>query len=212
MEWYYTVNGQQTGPIPETELDRLAVSGAVAPETLVWHVGMGDWRPYREARSSAASPSIPPGVPLTADAPHYGGFWVRFVALFIDGLILGTVGVILNLLFLRGSQLPSDMPTTFGPDYFTRLGLASLVNLAIGMCYHAFFLSKYSATPGKMVFGLRVITEDGGPISLPRAVGRYFCYLLDSVTFFIGYIIAAFDVQKRALHDYICRTRVIYVK
>jgi len=28
----------------------------------------------------------------------------------------------------------------------------------------------------------------------------------------IGYIMAAFDSEKRALHDHICDTRVIYAK
>ena len=27
---------------------------------------------------------------------------------------------------------------------------------------------------------------------------------------YIGYILAAFDDQKRSLHDHICNTRVIY--
>jgi uncharacterized RDD family membrane protein YckC len=33
--------------------------------------------------------------------------------------------------------------------------------------------------------------------------------MLSGFTFYIGFIIAAFDPEKRALHDHICGTRVI---
>jgi uncharacterized RDD family membrane protein YckC len=42
-----------------------------------------------------------------------------------------------------------------------------------------------------------------------RAFGRYFAKMLSWFTLAIGFIIAGFDVEKRALHDYICSTRVI---
>jgi len=43
-----------------------------------------------------------------------------------------------------------------------------------------------------------------------QAVGRYLAYLLNSFTLLIGFIIAGFDTEKRALHDRICDTRVVY--
>jgi hypothetical protein len=41
------------------------------------------------------------------------------------------------------------------------------------------------------------------------SVGRYFAKMLSSLTLLIGYIIAAFDEEKRSLHDRICNTRVV---
>ena len=42
-----------------------------------------------------------------------------------------------------------------------------------------------------------------------RAIGRYFAAMLSSLILCIGYLLIAFDAEKRALHDMICDTRVI---
>jgi uncharacterized RDD family membrane protein YckC len=54
-----------------------------------------------------------------------------------------------------------------------------------------------------------VVRPDGGPVHLGRAVGRYFAKWLSSLTLCIGYIIAGFDAEKRAMHDMIVDTRVV---
>ena len=69
--------------------------------------------------------------------------------------------------------------------------------------------ARYGATLGKRALGLRVITERGGPISLSLDTVRYLAQLVSSATLSIGYIMAAFDPEKRALHDRICNTRVV---
>jgi hypothetical protein len=48
-QWYYTSNGQQTGPVPTAELKKLAASGVVQPTDLVWQEGTPNW-----IRASAA--------------------------------------------------------------------------------------------------------------------------------------------------------------
>jgi uncharacterized RDD family membrane protein YckC len=60
-----------------------------------------------------------------------------------------------------------------------------------------------------MALGLKVVRPDGGPITAGRAAGRYFAKMISGMILMIGYIIAGFDSQKRALHDMICDTRVI---
>ena len=56
-----------------------------------------------------------------------------------------------------------------------------------------------------------MIRVDGGRITAGLAIGRYFAKnWLNLFTLLIGYIIAAFDDEKRALHDRICDTRVVY--
>jgi uncharacterized RDD family membrane protein YckC len=81
--------------------------------------------------------------------------------------------------------------------------------MAIAATYEAVFVNKLGATPGKMVLGLRVVRPDGGPISLGRAFGRYFAKILSTIILFIGYIMVAFDREKRGLHDILVDTRVI---
>ena len=85
-----------------------------------------------------------------------------------------------------------------------------LVFLVANIGYQIFFLGKYGATLGKMACGLRVVTADGGKISYGRATGRAFAEMLSGIICYIGYIMIAFDDQKRGLHDHICNTRVIY--
>ena len=75
--------------------------------------------------------------------------------------------------------------------------------------YEGLFVYKLGATPGKMVLGLRVVRPDGGPVSLGRAVGRYFAKMLSAIIMLIGFIMAGFDREKRALHDMLVDTRVI---
>jgi predicted Zn finger-like uncharacterized protein len=147
---------------------------------------------------------ISQGVPRPNDY-RYAGFWIRFCAKFLDGLILGVISLIVNTLlgqFISKGAAPSQI-----------IGLTSLVfvfNLATGAAYVSYFLSSYQATPGKMACGLKVIMPEGGDISWQRGVGRYFAEMLSSIILCIGYLMAAFDDEKRALHDRLCDTRVVY--
>ena len=81
--------------------------------------------------------------------------------------------------------------------------------IVIGLGYDLFFIRKYDATPGKMALGLKVLRKDGSKLSVGRVVGRHFANIVSSLTLLIGYIIAGFDDEKRALHDHMCDTRVI---
>jgi uncharacterized RDD family membrane protein YckC len=145
-------------------------------------------------------------------AMNYAGFWIRLVAKMVDGLILGAViGIpVLIMIFLTwsgktGGGAPALM-TTMG------LGLQLIIqfgSFVLTILYNWFFLSKYGATPGKMACGLKVVTRAGGPLSGGQALGRAASEILSQITCYIGYIIAAFDSEKRALHDHIAGTRVI---
>lgn len=142
-------------------------------------------------------------------AVRYGGFWMRTLALILDSLIVGVVIAPISLLimFAAGGLNFSN------PDNPPNIGVVLLLYplmLAVVLVYQVWFLTKKGATPGKMAVGLKVVTVDGQNLTVGRAVGRYFAYLLGPFTLYIGYIIAAFDPEKRALHDHICNTRVIY--
>jgi uncharacterized RDD family membrane protein YckC len=72
-----------------------------------------------------------------------------------------------------------------------------------------FFVGKYGATPGKMACRLKIVESEGGKVTYARAVGRHFAKYISMITLYIGFLMAAFDEQKRSLHDRICDTRVI---
>jgi uncharacterized RDD family membrane protein YckC len=83
------------------------------------------------------------------------------------------------------------------------------ISMAITACYYTFFVGKYGATPGKMATKLSIVNADGSPVSYGKACGRYFAQIVSSLACCIGYLMVAWDPEKRALHDRICGTRVI---
>jgi uncharacterized RDD family membrane protein YckC len=110
------------------------------------------------------------------------------------------------------SHLPARNPQAMTKVLFEFQAISTLTNITLAIIYAVFFISRYSATPGKMAVGLKLVRSDGSPLSTGRIIGRYFSEWLSSIILFIGYIIAAFDEEKRALHDRICDTRVIRAK
>ncbi|ACL02670.1 RDD domain containing protein [Desulfatibacillum aliphaticivorans] len=134
---------------------------------------------------------------------QYGGFWIRFVAKFIDGIILNVVNLLMYI--PAGVFSASREPDT----EFLLMALVNLFAIVIRVTYSTYFVGKFGATPGKMACGLKVIVEDGSKVSYLRAFGRTFADMLSQIILYIGYIMAGFDSEKRALHDRICSTRVI---
>jgi uncharacterized RDD family membrane protein YckC len=138
----------------------------------------------------------------------YAGFWIRFLARLLDAIVLYIIILPVTFLVLGSAAFTvgSDTPTAM----VMLLQMVLLIfQIALSAAYEVWFLTRYGATPGKMVIGKKVVTADGGPLSVGRAVGRHFSVYLSSFTLLIGFIMAAFDDQKRALHDRICDTRVI---
>jgi uncharacterized RDD family membrane protein YckC len=136
---------------------------------------------------------------------QYGGFWIRFAAKFLDNIITNIVTFPLG--FVLG--------LTWRPQSEEGMIALQIVAMALGivvtMAYTVFFVGRFGATPGKMACKLKVVMPDGSPVSYGRAFGRYFAEILSVLTCLIGYIIAAFDDEKRALHDRICNTRVVKI-
>jgi uncharacterized RDD family membrane protein YckC len=60
-----------------------------------------------------------------------------------------------------------------------------------------------------MACRLKIVESEGGKVTYARAVGRHFAKYISMITLYIGFLMAAFDEQKRSLHDRICDTRVI---
>lgn len=121
------------------------------------------------------------------------GFWTRFVAFVIDGIIIGVISLIIGLIFGRSLN-----------------GVLSIViSLILSLIYYVWYQSLNGQTLGKRIMGIKVIKENGnqvhmGTMFLREIIGK-FC---SGVILYIGYIMAA-GRKKRALHDYIAGTIVI---
>ncbi len=153
-----------------------------------------------------------------AAAFEFGGFWIRFVALLIDGIILMVAGTIVQYAFLGNvterlqPPAPGTPPVVFLTAFLSFMALAFALNTFVDCLYQSLFIGYLAATPGKMALSLKVVRPDGSPVGLGRSFARFFAKMLSGMILGIGYIMAAFDPEKRALHDQICDTRVIRVR
>jgi uncharacterized RDD family membrane protein YckC len=147
------------------------------------------------------------GARLSTGALNYAGFWTRFGAVFLDGIILYVVNMAIKL----GAGLSFGQAMGTEPGALDALQvILFFVGIMLAMSYEVILIGKYGATVGKMAAKIKVVTADGGRVSYPRAFGRYFAKFLSGIICLAGYIMAGFDEEKRALHDRICDTRVIF--
>ncbi len=137
----------------------------------------------------------------------YAGVGARFAALFIDGLIIGAIFmvpiVILSIIVAAAQQGDKSAGP---PAWF--MG-AILFLYILPPIYEIFMIGKYGATWGKMAMKIKVVRPDGEKLSYGRSTGRYFAKILSGMILYIGFLMAIWDKEKRALHDQICQTRVI---
>lgn len=138
---------------------------------------------------------------------EYGGFWLRFLAKLVDMIILSVAGFVMGLVV--GVATASQMGKEIGWAYLIMQMALALFGMVISAVYTIWFVGRFGATPGKMACGLKIVRPDGRPLTYGRACGRFFAEWLSGMTLYVGYIIAGFDREKRALHDHICDTRVV---
>lgn len=149
---------------------------------------------------------LPPQHPVNNDAIYtYAGFWIRFAAQLVDGVII--LLVTMPMLYL-----------VYGEDYFAPtesremfLGVWDFVfSWVLPTVFVLGFWIKQGATPGKMLFGLKVLDEKTGNfLTLGQALLRYVSQFLSGIVLFLGYIWAGFDKKKQSWHDKIAKTVVV---
>lgn len=138
--------------------------------------------------------------PAVAAIPvKYAGFWIRWVANFIDGLVLMIPGIIVSLII------------RFATGGVTQSILGSISSLLVSWAYFILMTNKYQATLGKRALGLAVISDKSESLSLRQIIIRETIgKLISSITLGIGYMMAGFTEKKQALHDKVASTIVIY--
>jgi uncharacterized RDD family membrane protein YckC len=218
--WYYAVAGTQNGPVDDSDLQALVRAGTIQPATLVWREGMFAWEPYGKVAAAiaadAAGDFIPPAdvistIPATAarEVCVFAGFWIRLAAKLVDGIVMIAASFIIGFMMAPVSLLITPYIEDAVQTETLIFLLTYLVQVTVQAYYNIWFLARYGATPGKMACQLRVIRTDGSPLTTGRATGRFFAESLSGIILGIGYLMVAFDVEKRALHDHLADTRVI---
>jgi uncharacterized RDD family membrane protein YckC len=149
----------------------------------------------------------PPPAPSTRPGPmpgwHYAGFWVRFLAFIIDGIVIGLLTA--ALIPFTGAQITT---TTNGLVTVNVIGNA--YSTLIGLVYFIGFWAWRGQTVGMMPFNMQVVgVADGKKIDVVRGLLRYVGFIIAAIPLFIGLIWAAFDSRKQGWHDKIASTVVI---
>lgn len=120
---------------------------------------------------------------------EYAGFFRRLGAMIIDALILVVPSLIL-----------SGMGGSAG------FGLSILIGIAYKPIFES---SAISATPGKALMDIVVVSEAGNQINFKTALIRYLCSFFSMLALYIGYFMQPFTAKRQTLHDMIAETVVI---
>jgi uncharacterized RDD family membrane protein YckC len=119
--------------------------------------------------------------PGRASGPR-AGFWRRFAAVLVDGIILG----VLNFILVAVLRAAGDV-----------------VGIVIAIAYFTTLEGgPKGQTLGKQALGIRVISFDtGGPIGYGRGFIRYIGRILSAIVIFLGYFWMLWDKEKQCWHD-----------
>jgi uncharacterized RDD family membrane protein YckC len=146
---------------------------------------------------------------------YYAGFWSRAAARVIDLLIIIAAFNLIYLADRLGADAELWTGTGVGEGSWTGPGfsmanvLRGLFFLTFPVFYYVYLHAVYGQTFGKMALKIKVVNEDGTPLDYRKAFLRWLGYFLCDLTFYIGYLWAAFDPRKQGLHDKVCKTVVV---
>ncbi len=202
------------------QADDRAPATAGSPDLVAAPAGAGAG--FAAATAEPASPYAPPRAVVSTDAAVVSGgevvqagFWKRFAAMVIDGLVAGVASwaIQIPLFILAGVGMGSELLSLGGS-----IGLMLLsygISVLVPLLYFSWMHSSASqASLGKMAVGIKVTRGSGERISFWRAFGRYAAYFLTVVlSFGVGGLASALTTglteRKQALHDMICDTLVV---
>jgi uncharacterized RDD family membrane protein YckC len=121
------------------------------------------------------------------------GFFQRFAAAFLDGIVIGVPTLIL---------------------YVALKGAGYALGLLLSVAYVVYFEGGASGqTLGKRALGIRVYDFNGrGPIGYGRAFIRWLGKIVSSIPCYLGYLWMLWDSEKQTWHDKLATTVVVPVR
>ena len=146
---------------------------------------------------------------------HFAGFWSRAAARIIDLLIIIAAFNLIYLVDRLGADAGLWTGMGLGEGNWTGAGfsmanvLRGLFFLTFPIFYYVYLHARYGQTFGKMAMKIKVVNEDETPLDYRKSFLRWLGYFLCDLTFYIGYLWAAFDPRKQGLHDKVCKTVVV---
>jgi uncharacterized RDD family membrane protein YckC len=143
----------------------------------------------------------------------YAGFWIRFVAILIDSVILFVANLIIGFVlgFFIGILIYASGASVNESSTNTLNVLSYFVALVLSAGYFSFYWAG-GQTWGMRWLRLRVVdAQTGQPIGVSRGFMRYLGYLVSALPCYVGLIWAAFDPRKQGWHDKIANSVVVQV-
>jgi uncharacterized RDD family membrane protein YckC len=213
-------SNQPTGPFTRAQVAEKLQSGEFALSDLAFIDGLTEWTPLQQVLAKVDASTISSAPTLTsvaAPAPAavapaysyaatmappshlaYAGFWLRFVAYFIDSIIVGIamaipIFVIVFIITLTMGTSLTQMSSgdsqnlNNNPAMFAVIGLVELVVWGLAILVTWLYFAKMESGPGQATFGkrllgLKVIDMAGQRLSFGRASGRFFGKIVSGLT------------------------------
>ncbi|UOE93451.1 RDD family protein [Alkalihalobacillus sp. LMS39] len=143
---------------------------------------------------------------VNAEVLNYAGFWLRFWAFFIDGIVVFSLNGILVYPILRLTGFIHQEIWVF-----TVLGIMTTV---VSFVYFTVMTKFFQQTIGKMILGVKVMSEQGPltwqTVIFREVIGRYIHQAFFILQFL--YLFVAFSPKKQGVHDHFADTVVIIEK
>ena len=129
------------------------------------------------------------------------GFKKRLPAFLLDALIFGIpVNMVQGLIF---------GPTVYDPDHPAYFGAMIFSMLCAVFYYVGMLVYADGATIGKKIMKIKVVRNDGSPLTLKSAFLRYVFYIVASLPLSLGLLWVIWDKEKRGWHDHLAGTKVV---
>ncbi len=144
---------------------------------------------------------------------QYAGFGRRFLAYWVDFLILCPIGLAVQQMMGAKPFAVFEVQTLEQLQQLQQSNAGALPTIVSLVVMLAFFLIMWvnfdGATPGKKLMAIKIVKADGSKITYPVAFIRYIGYFLSAFFFMFGYMWIIWDKKKQGWHDKIAGTKVV---
>ena len=217
-QWFYTIKGEQSGPVGEFELIEMYNTKVLRDSDLVWSLSMKDWKPLGEVlpKIMRVIPAMtqPPQVPANPNikpADSGGEYvlpsspfdnprtrdmqdnsrraWRRFSARIIDFVFASFFTSFLWVSSLSEDAIQEVVSAPQNPPAFL-LGAV----LAVMGIVEVFAINRIGMTPGKWILRIRVVHSEGRFLTLTESLKRYLYVLVRGMGFMLFPLFAIFFV------------------
>ena len=158
------------------------------------------------ARGDEITPVKPPAAARESFQGHYAGFASRFAGFVADVVVL--TGIF--MLILAAINFTASILTGKSIDFNRGDIWVVIAYFAWVFIYFAVFWGLNGRTAGGALFGVQVLTDDGGDVSGRRAIVRTLVFPLSFLILGLGFLGILLGDRRRALHDVIAGTVVVY--